>query len=366
VTANPWVFQARTTNKGASMQESTPRLTIRSGKASRIDTVALSDVLCEHGSELLPIPAYEALRRENVSRRVGQIIINGVSTRRYKETICSTAEAAGVSRSALSRECIEEAQEQLKELVERPLGDLDIVVLMIDGIIIAQHHVLIAIGISSTGSKHVLGLRLGASENAAVATALLEDIVERGLDPSVPRLVVIDGSKALRRAVRSVLGEVPVQRCRLHKIRNVCDQLPEEEARQTRSIMKAAFSMNARGGMAKLKEHIAWLRREYPSAAGSLEEGLDEMFTVNRLELPPRLARSLSSTNMIESPNSSLRKAIGRVTRWRDGSMVLRWVGRALVDIESRWRAIHGASLLWILRQNLERMMQENQPTQAA
>lgn len=433
------------------MQECKPRLVLSSGGRggkSRIDTAALSDILCEHGGRgagLLPIadllasgqtdfdqlvqdagaciiqatlkasveqmigpkrpgwtrdsgivrfgsqpgiihladrsvrierprlrrrledgstveaaiPAYKAFRREHVMRRIGQIVINGVSTRRYQETICSAAEAAGVSKSAISRECIEEAKVKLKELVERPLNDLDILVVMIDGLIIAQHHVLIAIGVSSTGSKHVLGVRQGASENAAVATALLEDIVARGLDPSVPRLVVIDGSKALRRAVRCVLGEVPVQRCRVHKMRNVCDQLPDEQAAQTRSIMKAAFSMTARGGIAKLKEHIAWLKREHPSAGGSLEEGLEEMFTVNRLELPPKLMRPLSSTNMIESPNSALRRAIRRVTHWRDGSMVLRWVGRALLDIESRWSAMKGASLLWILRQNLERLKQE-------
>src|SRR5690606_29591596 len=127
--------------------------------------------------------------------------------------------------------------------------------------------------VSTTGVKHVLGVRLGASENAAVATALLEDIVARGLEPRAPRLFVIDGSKALRKAVRCVFGEhAPVQRCRLHKIRNVCDQLPDDQAAQTRSIMTAAFSMHPRGGIPKLKEHIAWLKREHPSAGCSLEE----------------------------------------------------------------------------------------------
>lgn len=314
-----------------------------------------------------PIPAYEALRRECVQRRIGRIVISGVSTRSYRETIGNAADAVGVSRSAISRECMAEAEATLKELLERPLNELDILVVMIDGLIIAGHHVLIAIGVSSTGVKHVLGVRLGASENAAVATALLEDIVARGVDPAVPRLFVIDGSKALRKAVRCVFGEhTAVQRCRLHKIRNVCDQLPEDQASQTRSIMLAAFSMHPRGGIPKLKEHIAWLKREHPSAGCSLEEGLDEMFTVNKLELPPKLARALSSTNMIESPNSSLRRSLRRVTRWRDGAMVLRWVGRALADVEERWRPIRHAKHLWILQQNLNRLAQDHDNEQAA
>src|SRR5690606_25328986 len=140
-----------------------------------------------------PIPAYEALRRECVQRRIGRIVISGVSTRNYKETIGNAADAVGVSKSAISRECMAEADATLKELIERPLNELDILVVMIDGLIIAGHHVLIAIGVSTTGVKHVLGVRLGASENAAVATALLEDIVARGLEPRAPRLFVIDG-----------------------------------------------------------------------------------------------------------------------------------------------------------------------------
>ena len=302
-----------------------------------------------------PVPAYEALRQEAVARRVDQILISGVSTRRYREVVADTADAVGVSRSAVSREFIDEAEAALRRILERPLGDLDITVVMIDGVIIATHHVLVALGISSTGVKHVLGLWQAASENAAAATALLEDLVARGLTPQVRRLFVLDGSKALRAAVRAVYGDQAlVQRCRIHKLRNVCDQLPEDQAAQTRSVMKAAFTMKPKAGIAKLKEHIAWLDREHCGAARSLEEGLEEMFTVNRLELPPRLMRTLCSTNMIESPNSGLRRALGRVTRWRDGRMVMRWVGRALSDIETRWRRIDGADFLWILRQNLD------------
>jgi transposase-like protein len=308
-----------------------------------------------------PIAAYQALSKPEVTRRIGQIVINGVSTRKYRETITSTAEVIGVSRSAISREFMEEAEAALKELVQRPLGNLGILAVLIDGIIIAGHHVLVAMGVSDTGTKHVLGLRQGASENTMVVTALLEDLVERGLTAEQQRLFVLDGSKALRAGVKAVYGDVPVQRCQIHKLRNVCDQLPEEEAAQTRSIMKAAFTMKPKVGLIKLREHIAWLDRDYPSVAGSLREGLDEMFTVSGLELPPKLTKVLCSTNMIESPNSGLRRAIGRVTRWRDGSMVLRWVGRALSDIETRWRRVDGADKLWVLKHRLESLATANE-----
>lgn len=333
---------------------SQPGLVHFSDRSVRVNRPRLRRRLDDGTTREEPIPAYEALRHEAVARRVGQIVINGVSTRKYRQTIVSTAQAVGISASAVSRELIEDAEAALKELVERPLGGLDILAVLIDGVIIAAHHVLVAVGVSSTGSKHILGLRLGASENTAVATALLEDLGARGLSPDVTRLFVLDGSKALRAAVRAVYGDVPVQRCRLHKIRNVCDQLPDEQSAQTRSIMKAAFGMRHKAGISKLREHITWLDREHPSAARSLEEGLEEMFTVNRLDLPPRLCRAFSSTNMIESPNSGIRRAIGRVTRWRDGRMVLRWVGHALSSIEPRWRRIDGADLLWVLRQNLD------------
>lgn len=308
-----------------------------------------------------PVAAYEALSKPAVARRVGQIVINGVSTRKYRETITSTAEVIGVSRSAISREFMQEAEAALKELVERPLGNLGILVMLIDGIIIAGHHVLVAMGVSDTGTKHVLGLRQGASENTTVVKALLEDLVERGLTAEKQRLFVLDGSKALRAGVKAVYGDVPVQRCQIHKLRNVCDQLPDEEASQTRSIMKAAFTMRPKAGLIKLREHIVWLDRQHPSAAASLQEGLDEMFTVARLELSPKLARVLCSTNMIESPNSGLRRAIGRVTRWRDGTMVLRWVGRALSDIETRWRRVDGADKLWVLKHRLESLATSNE-----
>jgi transposase-like protein len=303
-----------------------------------------------------PVPAYQMLREAAVQSRISKIVLNGVSTRRYKETIVGAAEAMGVSKSSVSREFVEQAEAMLKELLERPLGELDIVVVLIDAKVVAHRHVLVAIGVDMTGTKHVLGIREGASENARVATELLEDLVARGLTPERPRLFVIDGSKALRAAIGRVFGRAAaVQRCRIHKVRNVCDQLPEDAAKHAKIVMNAAFGLTAEAGMQKLRSYAKTLQEDHPSAAASLLEGLEEMFTLNRLQVPEKLARSLCSTNMIESPNSALQRAIGRVTRWRDTRMILRWVGSALLKAEGSWRRLDGSKQLWILDLNLRR-----------
>ena len=188
----------------------------------------------------------------------------------------------------------------------------------------------------------------------------MTDIVARGLDPARRRLFVIDGSKALRKAIDEVFGvQNPIQRCRNNKIRNVLDYLPPDRQETVRCAMKAAFLLPAEQGMAKLKKLSEWLTQEYPSAAESLREGLEEMFTINRLDLPSQLRRCLASTNIIESPNAGIREKTGRVTRWRDGQMVLRWTASALVTLEKRMRRIMGHQQLWILEAKLQEQNQE-------
>lgn len=177
-----------------------------------------------------------------------------------------------------------------------------------------------------------LGLREGASENAVVVKDLLTDLIARGLKAGRRRLFVIDGSKALRKAIDEVFGsDNPVQRCRIHKVRNVLSYLPDDRKADVQSAMRAAFRLEANDGIAKLKKLSEWMRREYPSAADSLLEGLDEMFTINRLGLPSCLRRCLGTTNCIESPYSSVRAKTGRVTHWRDGQMAIRWTASALM-----------------------------------
>jgi transposase-like protein len=188
----------------------------------------------------------------------------------------------------------------------------------------------------------------------------MTDIVARGLDPARRRLFVIDGSKALRKAIDEVFGvQNPIQRCRNNKIRNVLDYLPPDRQETVRCAMKAAFLLPAEQGMAKLKKLSEWLTQEYPSAAESLREGLEEMFTINRLDLPSQLRRCLASTNIIESPNAGIREKTGRVTRWRDGQMVLRWTASVLVTLEKRMRRIMGHQQLWMLEAKLQEQNQE-------
>ncbi len=303
------------------------------------------------------IPVYESMRaNRSLGARVLEILMVGVSTRNYKKVLPQIADTVGISKSSVSREFIEASAEELKQLCERPLGDLDLLVIYLDGMVFAEHHIIAALGVDRKGHKHVLGLTQGSSENAAVCIDLLQDIVKRGVDPKQQLLFVIDGSKALRSAIDQVFGnQHPVQRCRNHKIKNVMDHLPDELKDQVKSVMKAAWKLDAKQGMARLKKQAEWLQTEYPSASGSLLEGMEEMFTLNRLALPPTLTRCLATTNIIESPNGGVRRRTGRVSRWRDGKMVLRWAASAFLSAEKNFRRIMGYKDLWILETALGR-----------
>ena len=301
------------------------------------------------------IPVYEALQSNSrLGSRLLEILMRGVSTRNYKAVLPAMAESVGMSKSSVSREFQEASGESLKELCERRFEEKDILVIYVDGLIFGGHHVLVALGVDSQGNKHVLGITEGGSENAVVATRLLEDLVERGVKPGRRRLFVIDGSKALRSAIDAVYGkENPVQRCRNHKVRNVLGYLPEHLRDQVGAAMKAAYRLEAGPGMAQLEKQAQWLDTEHPDAAASLREGLAETFTVNRLGLPPSLRRCLGTTNVIESPNGTVRQKIGRVKRWQNGAMVLRWAASAFLDSEKSFRRLMGCQQLWELEARL-------------
>ncbi len=307
-------------------------------------------------SSEVEIPAYAAMRTHSrIGGRMLDILMRGVSTRNYREVLPEMAETVGVSKSTISRKSIEASEEALKELAERRFEDSDILIVYIDGIVFSGHHVIVAIGVDSEGLKHVLGLRDGASENATVCTALLEGLVERGVKPDRRRLFVIDGSKALRKAIDAVYGqENPVQRCRNHKRKNVLDYVPDSMKDTVKATMNAAYRLDSDQGMARLEELAKMLGVPHPSAAASLREGLAETFTVNRLGLPGALRRCLCTTNVIESPNSGIRRRTGRVSRWKDGSMVLRWVASALLETEKSFRRIMGCEQLWMLQSYLD------------
>lgn len=302
------------------------------------------------------IPAYEALHTDSkLARRMLDILMLGVSTRRYEKVLPQMADSVGVSKSSVSREAIEAGEKLLKELAERTFHDLDILIIYIDGLRFGEHHVLGAIGVDVGGHKHVLGLREGASENTTTVTLLLQDLVERGVAPGRRRLFVIDGAKALRAGINQVYGTAnPVQRCRNHKLWNVLDCLPKERRDQVKATMRAAWKLDADEGQKKLEQLACWLEREYPSAAASLREGVAEMFTINRLGLPGALRRCLATTNLLDSSHAGVRQRTRRVTNWQDGSMALRWAGAAFVATEKSFRRIMGHEQLWTLKACLD------------
>jgi transposase-like protein len=308
------------------------------------------------GGQEVEIPAYEAMQRNSrLGERMLEILTAGVSNRKYERVLPEMAETVGVKKSSVSRRFIEESAQELKKLMERRFDALDILVIYIDGIVMASHHVIAAVGVDAAGQKHVLGVVEGASENTAVVKSLLKGLVERGVKPERRRLFVIDGSKALRSAITEIFGvDASVQRCRAHKIRNVSEHLPDELKEQVKAVMRAAYKLPHKEGIARLKKQAEWLEKQYPTAAASLLEGLEETFTVNKLGLTPALMRCLSTTNIIENPNSASRRVTQRVTRWRDGSMVLRWAAASFLEAEKNFRRITGWKELWVLKVALD------------
>ena len=297
------------------------------------------------------IPAYTAMHNQpRLSARMLDILMRGVSTRQYKGVIPAMADTIGVSKSSVSRQTIEASEAEVEALLSRRFDEVKLVIIYIDGMVFGDHVMIGAVGVDTEGNKHVLAIREGATENATVVKELLEDLVARGVKPEQKRLFVIDGSKALRTAINAVFGNhQPVQRCRAHKLRNVVDHLPKDQKDQVKSVLRAAWKMEAKAGMARLKKLAEWLEREYPSAAASLLEGLDECFTINRLDIPPSLHRCLATTNVIESPHSGVRMRTRRVCCWRDGGMVKRWMASAFLATEKNFRKMMGYRDLWAL-----------------
>jgi transposase-like protein len=283
------------------------------------------------------------------------ILLNGVSTRKYKEVLPQMADQVGISKSQISRENIEAGERLLKDLAERDFSDNNILIIYIDGIQFGDYHVIGAVGVDTEGHKHVLGLHEGATENAVVVKALLDELVCRGIKADRRRLFVIDGSKALRTAIDQVYGrQNPVQRCRNHKLRNVQGHLPKDQQDQATATLRAAWKLDEKQGKQKIEQYASWLERDWPSAAASLREGLDEMFTINRLNLPGTLRRCLATTNLIDSTHSGVRQRTRRVTNWKNGNMALRWAAASFVETEKNYRRIMGYRDLWMLRAHLD------------
>jgi transposase-like protein len=289
-------------------------------------------------------------------RRAYRDLIRGISTRRYSEGIDAFLAGHGISASAVSRRMVSATSQKVEELFTRPVAELDLAVLMIDGVDVGGHMVVVVLGIDTTGRKQILGLRQGATENTAVVRGLLEELVERGLRVNRPLLVVIDGAKALRKAVQDVLGrETPVQRCTVHKKRNVLEHLAKSDRSWVSRRMSQAY---ARADVTVARKELLHLVEELrpinPDAARSLEEGLEETLTVQRLGIPEALRVSLRSTNIIESANNGVRDRTRNVKRWRDGMQVERWTAAALLETEKSFRRIKGCKHMAVLTAALQ------------
>ncbi len=290
------------------------------------------------------IPAYEQLATdERLARRIADILVAGVSTRKYARVVHQSAKTLGISKSAVSRQFVKDSATALAQLMDRSFKDVDIVAIFMDGIIVGGHHVLAALGVDASGHKHLLGLAGGSSENAKVVKDLLTRLREQGVDMNTPRLWVIDGSKALKSGIREVCGDdARVQRCQIHKIRNVTDRLPKERRDQVRWLMSSAFKLDAVKGRDKLQGLARDLHSQYPDAAASVLEGLGEMRALNELGINAELARTMVTTNLIESPNSVVRRVSGRVTNYKDAAMAMRWTAAGFLEAERSFRRIRG------------------------
>jgi transposase-like protein len=289
--------------------------------------------------------SYELFQRSGpMQAGVWDKMMRGLSTRNYGAVVKDFHNAYGVEKSAVSENFIEASREKVKQLMERPLGELRLCAVLIDGTPFKDRQMIAALGIGCDGTKTVLGLREGATENMAVVSALLSELVERGLDFSTPRLYVLDGGKALAAAVRKHAGEAAfIQRCQVHKKRNVVDHVPDEHKADVKRKLQNAYAM---ADYADAKRALDRLHRELmdlnPSAARSLEEGMEETLTVHKLRVPDQLRRTLCCTNVIESAFSIVETVCRNVKRWRDGDHIERWVGSGLLVAERQFRKVIG------------------------
>lgn len=296
-------------------------------------------------------------------------IAAGVSMRRYASTLEELPppeQALSVSKSATPRRFVALSEEQLLQWLSRSLGKLDLPVVMVDGIHFRDRVILLALGIDAQGNKHVLGLREGSTESTRVVRSLLSDLIERGLDADRARLWVIDGGKALRKAIVETFGATAlIQRCQEHKRRNVIEHLPEElHASVGRAMRDAWDSANAELVKKQLQRLATSLQSKHPGAAASLREGLEETLTVQALGITGALYRTLRTTNPIENLNGSIAHYTRNVKRWRDGQMTLRWVASALSDAKDRFRKLRGHRDMKHLIAALDKRIAATQPAE--
>jgi transposase-like protein len=303
--------------------------------------------------------SYEMFHRgEPLTETVWEKLMLGLSTRKYGQAVREFREAYGLEKSAISGHFIEASRKELKEMMERRLDKTRLCALLIDATPFQGQQLVVALGIGEDGRKTILGIRQGATENATVVGELLGDLVERGLDFTAPRLYVLDGGKALTAAVKKYAGEsAAIQRCQVHKRRNVLDHLSDEQKPAVAKKLNAAYALE---DYAAAKQALNTLHRELmdlnPSAARSLEEGMEQTLTVHRLRLPMQLRKTMASTNVIESAFSIVEQVCKNVKRWHDGDQRERWVGSGLLVAEKQFRRVQGHKQIPALIRELDAM----------
>src|SRR5213596_4102486 len=321
----------------------------------------------------LSLPTWTAAQAEDwLGRWAMKLMLINVSTRKLRRAVrlpegdLPAIAGDGTSKSAASRRFVALSAERLVAWMSSDLSKLDLLVIQIDGLHIGNDLVLVAaLGIDADGNKHPLGLVEGATENAAVVQALIDNLIERGLDPNVCRLFIIDGAKALSKVIRRTFGaHTPIQRCQLHKARNVIERLPKPVRASVRQALRQAWELDDAAKAERLLRNLARrLDQEAPGVAGSILEGLDEMLTVNRLGLPAQLRRARACTNSIENMMGTVRRVCRNVKRWRNAAMVLRWTAAAMMEAAKGFRRLKAYKHLPALKAALSSLQLKHSPT---
>jgi len=318
----------------------------------------------------IPLPSWTAAQEEDwLGKWAMNLMLINVSTRKFGRAVrlpegdLPVEKGDGTSKSAASRHFVALSAVKMREWMNSDLSELDLLAIQIDGLHIKNDLVLVAaVGIDGEGEKHPLAVMEGATENTAVVQALLDNLIERGLDPQVCRLFIIDGAKALKKAIRNTFGRhTPIQRCQVHKARNILDRLPKALHAPTRKALRQAWQMDDADKAEKLLRNLARrLEKEAPGVAGSILEGIDEILTVSRLGLPDDLRRSLACTNIIENMMGTIRHVSHNVKRWRNASMALRWATAGMLEAKKGFRRINACRQLPVLRAALLAHQAEN------
>lgn len=311
-------------------------------------SVAKPRVRGVNGGEVA-LPAWEAFRdTDPLNERVVEQMLSGVSTRKYErslEPLDEQRKAIAVKKSSVSRRFITATSQKVSSFLHRSLAELDLPIIMIDGLHVGEQIIVGVLGIDANGNKHVLGLCDGPSESERVCRELLRGLIDRGLVVDRARLFVIDGSAGLGKAIRQTFGQwALIQRCQLHKMRNVLEHLPERKREWVRAQLRKAWEAASAEKAKSIMEQLARSLGDHPSAAASVREGLDETLTLIKLGVTGALYRTLRTTNAIENLQGTIRQVTRNVRRWRNGSMAVRWVATALIEAQERFRRIKGVS----------------------